>query len=100
VQLGERVDELEPDPAALVRAVQRRGDLGGDDLAVHRVHEEERRPDDPRVLADGQHPGRPHGRRAHGGEHPRLAQDVVGRRGDRAARGPAQDEARVTRETT
>ena len=58
-------------------------------MALDALHDEEGRADDRLVVADGEHRG--HARAAgEGRQHARLAQDVVGAGGQRAARWAAQ----------
>ena len=90
VDLDERVDELLAAAAPLRRRVECRWHGAREDLAVHALHEVERRADDRRVVAHRQHPRHARRRRLERAQQARLAQDVVGARRERPARRPAQ----------
>ena len=92
VDLDEPVDQLLADAPAVVAAVERGRDRARDDVALDALHDVEGRADDRLVVADGEHGG--HARAAgEGRQHARLAQDVVGAGGQRAARRAAQHNA-------
>ena len=92
VHLDERVDELLADPPALGRRVERGRHARRHDVARDALHDVERRADQRRVVADGEHGGNARGGRRQRAQQPRLAQDVVRAGRQRAARRAAQDE--------
>ncbi len=92
VQLHQGVDQLVGDAGTVLGAVQRRGELLGDDRAADALHDVERRADHLEVVADRQDSRGADRGRLQRGEQARLAQDVVGAGRQRPPRRPAQDD--------
>ena len=99
-----RVDQLVGDVPAAARACRATaGIVLGDHGAADTLHDVERRADHLGVVADGQHPRGADRRRLKRRQQARLAQDVVGARGQRALAGGRRrttsvDSAKVTLE--
>jgi hypothetical protein len=92
MQLHERIDELVGDPLALSVGGERPRDLLGDHLSLNPLHDVERGADHGGVLAHREHLGDPHRCPFERAQQPRFSQDIVGARGQRAARRPADDD--------